>query len=89
MLLKNTVTILPLSKRQKHYLEKHDLIAIFEKQSALFEQNPRHPSLHTEILEPKHLHIYSFRVTRSVRAMFVYCGNETIEIVDINHHYND
>jgi len=81
--------ILPLSKRLIGFLEKHHLRRIFDKQLRLFEQNPRHPSLRTEVLEPKHLHLYSFRVNHKVRAIFVYYGEDIIEIVDINQHYND
>ncbi len=80
--------ILPLSKRLAAYLERRGLVVRFEKQKLLFETNPLHPSLHTELLEPKHLRIYSFRITRSYRAIFIYCGDATVEIVDINNHYH-
>ncbi len=79
--------ILPLSKRLAHYLKRHGLVRQFEKQKHFFETNPLHPSLHTELLEPKHLRIYSFRITRSYRAIFIYCGDATIEIIDVNNHY--
>ncbi len=83
------MVIRPLSKKQKRYLEKQNLVSVFEKQAELFQQNPRHPSLHTKVLEPKHFRLYSFRITHSVRAIFVYRGNDEIEIMDINNHYND
>ena len=38
-------------------------------------------------MEPKHLRIYSFRITKNFRAVFVYNNNQTIEVVDINNHY--
>ncbi|MBI4599199.1 hypothetical protein HY734_03335 [Candidatus Uhrbacteria bacterium] len=79
--------ILPLSKRLHAFLRNHRLEQTFRKQTALFCENPWHPSLHTEVLEPKRLRIYSFRLTRSYRVMFVYCGSETIEIIDVNNHY--
>lgn len=79
--------ILPLKKRLENYLERHRLRKRFEKQKRLFAQNPLHPSLNTEILKPKHLHIYSFRITRNCRAIFIYVGKGTIEIIDINDHY--
>ncbi|MCK4386586.1 MAG: hypothetical protein KAV41_00660 [Candidatus Pacebacteria bacterium] len=79
--------ITPLSKRLTAYLEKHNIQKSFEKQQFLFEQNPCHASLRTEILKPKHLKIYSFRITQKYRAIFVYCGKSTIEIIDINNHY--
>ena len=79
--------VLPLAKRLAAYLTRHGLVGRFEKQKRLFESNPLHPGLRTELLEPKHLHIYSFRITRNYRAVFIYCGNSTIEIIDINNHY--
>ena len=78
---------LPLHKRLIKYLSKHDLREVFAKQMDLFERNPSHPSLHTEILEPRHLRIYSLRVTRKYRAIFIYTGKQQIEIIDINDHY--
>jgi len=79
--------VLPLNKRLLSYLKKHRLQKRFEKQKSLFENNPFYPSLHTEILEPKHLRIYSFRLTRKYRVIFIYQSNFTIEILDINDHY--
>lgn len=79
--------VFPLKKRLLRYLAKHGIKQRFEKQKSLLEDNPFHPSLHTEILEPKHLHIYSFRVTRCYRAIFIYRGSSIIEIIDINDHY--
>lgn len=35
-----------------------------EKQEKLFRQNPFHPLLHTEKLEPKNKQVWSFRVNR-------------------------
>ncbi len=77
----------PVTPRIRSYLESHQIVRSFEKQCALFRQNPLHPSLHTEILEPKHLKFYSFRVTRSYRAIFIYRNGGIIEIIDVNNHY--
>ncbi len=82
------VKILPLSKRLVLYLTKRNLGRTFSKQKKLFENNPFHTGLNTEILEPHHLNIHSFRITRKYRAVFIYRGNSQIEIVDINNHYN-
>lgn len=79
--------VLPLNARLVTYLQKRDLTATFNKKLTLFRLNPLHPSLGTEILEPKHLRIYSFRITKSYRAVFIYCGSNLIEIIDINNHY--
>ena len=81
------MNILPLSKRISKYLQTRNLTKRFEKQKLIFETNPFHPSLRTEILEPKHLKIYSFRVTQQYRAIFIYIGDSDIEIIDINNHY--
>ena len=79
--------ILPLSRRVIAYLKKRGLEKQFNKQKHLFEQNPLHPGLKTEILEPRHLRIYSFRITLKYRAIFIYRGDDAIEIIDINDHY--
>jgi len=42
----------------KLYLEKQNLLKKYGKVKKLFENNPLHPSLNTEILEPKHRLIY-------------------------------
>ena len=70
----------------KKYLKKHNLEKKFKKAQLLFEENPFHPSLNTEILEPKHLKIYSFRIDKKYRAIFIYTNNE-IEIIAITNHY--
>ena len=67
----------------KKYLKKHNLEKKFEKAKKLFEENPFHPSLNTEILEPKHLKIYSFRIDKKYRAIFIYTNNQ----VAITNHY--
>lgn len=79
--------IRPLRKDLIDYLQKRALISRFNKQSEIFEKNPFHPGLHTELLEPKHVRIYSFRIARKWRAIFIYTGLNEIEIIDINNHY--
>lgn len=69
------------------YLSKHTLTKKFEKQKNLFSSNPRHPSLHTEMLEPKSLKIYSFRIDLKYRAIFIFIHLDEVEIIDINDHY--
>ncbi len=79
--------IRPLHKRLVDYVGQHNLTKLWNKQKRLFELNPLHPSLHTELLEPKQYKIYSFRLSRKYRAIFVYRGIDQIEIIDINDHY--
>jgi Txe/YoeB family toxin of Txe-Axe toxin-antitoxin module len=78
--------IRPLRKDLARLLKRNNLTKKFAKQIQLFSLNSRHPSLHTEILEPKDLRIYSFRLDRQYRVIFVIHKSE-IEIVDINNHY--
>ncbi|MEK7503090.1 MAG: hypothetical protein AAB556_01440 [Patescibacteria group bacterium] len=79
--------ILPLGSELIEYLKKRGLATKFEKQKNFFEENPFHPSLNIEILEPKNLEFYSFRIDRKYRAIFIYRGNGVVEIIDINNHY--
>lgn len=81
------MTILPLSPRLERYLKSRQLLKKFAKQKEIFELNPRHPGLNTELLEPKHMRVYSFRIDKKYRAIFVYIGEQLIEILDINPHY--
>ncbi|HAP66741.1 MAG TPA: hypothetical protein DCQ99_02770 [Nitrospinae bacterium] len=53
----------------------------------LFENNPFHPSLRTELLEPRNMRIWSFRIDRKYRAIFIFREKDTVEIIDINDHY--
>ncbi|MEK7592745.1 MAG: hypothetical protein AAB508_05160 [Patescibacteria group bacterium] len=82
-------TILPLSPRQIIILSKHGLLKKWEKQIAFLRTNPRHPSLNTEILEPKEHGIYSFRIDLKFRAIFFFHeDHKTIEILTITNHYH-
>lgn len=67
-------------------LRKFGLVAKFAKAKALFEENPRHPSLNTELMEPKERKVYSFRIDRKYRAQFIIVNGET-EITAITLHY--
>jgi len=70
------------------YLKKRGLLKKFEKQLKILGINPRYPSLNVELLQPKDRGIYSFRVDRKYRALFVYRDDlETIEILAVTDHY--
>ncbi|KFL34547.1 hypothetical protein JU57_04370 [Sulfurospirillum sp. SCADC] len=69
------------------YLREHNLTKKFEKAKKLFENNPFHPSLNTELLEPKERLIYSFRLDKKYRAIFIYIDTSMIEIVVFTNHY--
>ena len=79
--------ILPISLEVIEYLKKRQLLKKFLKQKGLFLKNPNHPSLNVEVLEPKHLHIYSFRADKKYRVIFIFRGPDIIEVLDVNNHY--
>jgi plasmid maintenance system killer protein len=81
------MTIKPIKPTHLQYATKHNLQSKLEKQTKLFKLNPRHPSLNTEIIEPKSLRLYSFRLDRKYRAIFIFTSPTEIEIIDINDHY--
>lgn len=79
--------ILELSDDQREYLKNHRLVKKYEKAKLLFEENPFHPSLNMELLEPKHRLLYSFRLDRKYRVIFAYIERETIEVIALTNHY--
>ena len=79
--------ILSLHREVIVYLQERNLTKKFNKQCVLFQKNPFHPSLETELLEPRSLRIWSFRVDRKYRAIFIFREKDTVEILDANNHY--
>ena len=79
--------VLSIHPEIREYLRKRNLEKKFEKQKQLFEQNPFYPSLETELLEPRKMRIWSFRIDRKYRAIFIFREKDTIEIIDVNDHY--
>jgi hypothetical protein len=71
----------------KKYLEARNLIRKWEKAKKLFEENPEHPSLHTELMEPRHRLIYSFRTDKKYRALFICLSEKDIEVIAGTNHY--
>jgi toxin HigB-1 len=80
--------IVPLRTDLEKILKKHYLVRKFTKQKKLFENNPRHPSLNTEKLSPKNLNIYSFRLDKKWRVIFIILPDGRAEVIDINPHYH-
>jgi len=80
--------IVDLREDLEKYILKHGLSKKWERVKTLFENDPSHPSLKTELLEPKHRLIYSFRVDRKYRALFICLPNNKIEIIAITKHYH-
>jgi Txe/YoeB family toxin of Txe-Axe toxin-antitoxin module len=69
------------------YVKAHRLEKKYEKAKALFENDFNHPSLNVEILEPKHLRIYSFRIDLKYRAIFIIVEDK-VEVITITNHYH-
>ena len=49
--------------------------------------SPSYPSLNTELLEPKHRLIYSFRIDKKHRALFICLPDDKIEVIAVTKHY--
>lgn len=82
------IKIPPLNPKLKRQLKKYSLEAKFKKQIKLLAQNPRHPSLNLELLEPKQHGIYSFRADRKFRALAIFRPDKnSIEVIAITKHY--
>jgi len=71
----------------KTFIKKHGLSKKWEKAKKLFENDPAHPSLNTELLEPRHRLIYSFRIDIKYRALFICLPEDIIEIIAVTKHY--
>ncbi len=71
----------------KKYIKRHELSKKWEKARKLFENDPSYPSLNTELLEPKHRLIYSFRIDRKYRAVFICLPEDKVELIAITKHY--
>jgi proteic killer suppression protein len=57
-----------------------------EKQERLFRQNPFHPSLHTEKLEPKRRQVWSFRINRRHRIIFRFMEGSRVVFLTVGPH---
>ena len=80
--------ILPLDSELSEYLQTKKLFKKFEKQKILFEQNPFYPGLNTELLEPRGMRLWSFRLDKKYRVIFIFHNSSTVEIIDVNNHYD-
>jgi Txe/YoeB family toxin of Txe-Axe toxin-antitoxin module len=79
--------VVDLRKDIEQYLQKHGIWKKWEKVKRLFENNPSHPSLDTELLEPKHRLIYSFRIDKKYRVLFICLPDDRVEVIAITKHY--
>lgn len=58
-----------------------------EQKERIFRQNPFHPSLHTEKLEPKKKQVWSFRVDRSYRIIFRFLNGNKVLLMTVGPHH--
>ena len=79
--------VLPVHPEILEYLRHRKLEGKFAKQIKLFERSTFHPSLETELLEPPKMRIWSFRIDRKYRAIFIFREKNIVEILDVNNHY--
>lgn len=79
--------IIDLRDDIKEYIQRHGISKKWEKAKRLFENNPFHPSLNTELLEPKHRLIYSFRIDKKYRALFICLPEDKVEVIAVTKHY--
>ena len=77
----------PIGKDIIDYLHTRNLWKKWEKASLLFEQNIRHNSLETELLEPHWRGIYSFRIDQKYRALFFMKKEGIAEVFAVTNHY--
>ena len=81
--------ILSLSKLIEKKIKKYNLQVKFSKQLKLLSLNPKHPSLNVELLEPKEFGVYSFRIDRKFRGLFIFREDKkALEIINITVHYH-
>lgn len=82
------LSVLTLSKTVHKQVRKYGVEKKFAKQLALLTTSPKHPSLRIELLEPKAHGIYSFRIDRKYRTLFIFRDDKrAIEIIAVTVHY--
>jgi len=57
-----------------------------EKQEAIFRQNPFHPSLHTEKIEPRGKQVWSFRIDKRYRVFFRFINGNKVLFLTVGSH---
>ena len=57
-----------------------------EKQIALFEENPKHPSLRTHKLSGRMDNVWSISITMSIRMVYVLLDQNNVIFVKIGTH---
>lgn len=75
-----------VTPRVLRYIKAHGLKDKWEKAVILFTSNTKHPSLKMELLEPKEEMVYSFRIDRKYRALFMIKDNIAF-VFRVTNHY--
>lgn len=57
-----------------------------ERKEKVFRENPFHPSLQTEKLEPKNREVWSFRIDDNYRVIFRFIDGESALFLAIGPH---
>ena len=78
--------IFPLHGDILEYLKKHSLEKKFFKQLNFLLMDISYPSLEVELLEPKHLKFWSFRVDKKYRVIFKFLGRSKVVLIAIGPH---
>ncbi len=79
--------IKPLRSDIKDELAERQLTQKWQKAKRLFEKDIRHPSLRTELLEPRWRGMYSFRLDKKYRVLFFIDEKGEAEIFALTNHY--
>jgi Txe/YoeB family toxin of Txe-Axe toxin-antitoxin module len=58
-----------------------------ERQQRVFIENPFHPSLETEKLNPKSREVWSFRIDRQYRIIFRFITGERVLFLTVGRHH--
>ncbi|PIP52566.1 hypothetical protein COX09_00925 [Candidatus Beckwithbacteria bacterium CG23_combo_of_CG06-09_8_20_14_all_47_9] len=82
------VKILPVNKKIEAKIKKFALAKKWQKQLKLLRTNLCHPGLNLELMEPRNMGIYSFRIDKKFRALVFFRGSGTVEILNITVHYH-
>lgn len=74
------------SELKKIYQKEKKLANRIEKQIALFEENPKHPSLRTHKLSGSMNNIWSISITMSIRMVYILIDKDTALFIKIGTH---
>ena len=81
------MTILVTEEFEKRYLELPDALkGKAKKQERMFRENPHHPSLNTEKIEPKGKELWTIRVDKKYRILFRFIDNQTVKFLSVGPH---